>query len=270
MTDCHEVDWEDVRNTFPGCGEFNDENYNRFRCKMPEVDQNLWRLVESKEWFEDNTFVQTYMWRGASDGKSDAVGTAVPCPQPSSQTFEELDTHLFEFDRAHETANEYGKFLHVIYVRRENLFPNSHLGITDCVDGYNDFEMNIGVMSMPIRNVAHFCIRNGYLYVSTKDGTIRVFKNATDIAVPNNLSHLVGKNLNIYTNTFDESHNCCVVKYGCLNHNQLVKCQFCETNVRFKERKTLVEIKCQIVRCIDAVNSVCYSDFVKPKPLSAC
>jgi hypothetical protein len=146
--------------------------------------------------------------------------------------------------------------LKVIYVRRENLFPNSHFSITDCDCVNGDYDLKIG--QIVINQVAHFCIRNGYLYVSTKDGTIRIFKNATDITIPNNLSHLIGKNLLIYSDTFEESHNCCVVAYGCHYHNQIVKCRFCETNVSFKERKTLVEINSKSIRCVDAVNSVCY------------
>ena len=271
MTDRHEVHWEDVRDVFPGCGEFNDENYKRYRCKMPVIDPKLWRLIEAKEWFEDNTFKQLYKCRvSEGKGRSDEEGNGdhkistgggahEGGDKPQQPTIDELDTDLFEFDRSCEEINEHGKFLSVHYVRKENLYPNSHFGITYCVDGDgNDHEIHIPNIS--IKQVTHFCIRNGYLYISTKDGTIRVFKNATDITIPTDLSHLIGKNLKIYAKTFDESHNCCVVNYGCYHHNQLVKCRFCETNVvNFTNRKTLVEIKCESIRSIDAVNSVCYA-----------
>jgi hypothetical protein len=176
-------------------------------------------------------------------------------------TIDELDTDLFEFDRSCEEINEHGKFLIVHHVRKENLYPNSHFDITDCVDDGNDGnDHEIHISNISIKQVTHFCIRNGYLYISTKDGTIRVFKNATGITIPTDLSHLIGKNLEIYAKTFDESHNCCVVNYGCYHHNQLVKCRFCERNVvNFKNRKTLVEIRCDSIRSIDAVNSVCYA-----------
>ena len=249
----YEVDWEDICECFPGCSKSDEDNYDRFRYQQPEIDLKLWYLVSAQP-CNDHTFKKIYI-KVENYKKNEILldeKNEILLDEKNEILLDErnnihvVDHDLYDYHQMHETD----KFLNVIYVFKQNRFPNAHFGI-------GDYENEFTIDAIPI-NVKTMCIHNGYIYILTKDNTTRVIKNASKIEFPEfTLSHILGKNLQIFVkNTFEECHNTCIVNQGCQCTNFFTRCLFCE---KFNtKRHCLIEIHCSQVRCIDTEDSVCF------------